>query len=468
MATAVEPFGKRGWRGIGRIAVKHDPVRRNSGLIDDMNASTETSTDTSTESSTESSTETSTETSTGESQASASGASARDSYARDAGACWRAVQARDASARSFVYAVLSTGVFCVAGCPSRLPRRDNVLFYPGATAAEQAGFRACLRCRPRAARIGAGARMDGAASWLTRACRSLESDPGQSITALAHSCGVGRTTLHRAFVRTLGLAPADYRAAVRGARLRTALALEGSVTDAVHAAGFSGPSRAYAAAHAELGLAPGQLLAGGAGLRIRCTAVECALGRMLLAFSETGLCLVEFLDADEAPELRVRARFPRAECVAGALPAESDVAAAVRALEAQGNGAAPQTPPLFEDIPLDIRGTAFQRRVWAALRRVGCGERISYGELAARIGSPQSARAVAQACGSNPLAVLVPCHRVVAADGSAGGYRWGVARKLQLLARERGRDDEAGEKSVAQPVQARKRQRAPKGPSRGA
>lgn len=353
---------------------------------------------------------------------------ARASPRLDADACWCAVRERNAAMQGFVYAVLTTGVFCRAGCPSRLPRRGNVLFYPTAAAAEQAGFRPCLRCRPQT---------DVVPSWLTLACRSLEADPGQSIAALARAAGVGRTTLHRAFVRSLGLAPAAYRAAVRGARLRDALALSASVTEAFYAAGFSGPSRAYAAAHADLGLAPGRLLAGGAGLRVRFTSVECALGRMLLAFSEAGLCLVEFLDPLETPAERIRARFPRAELDAAVPPAQAAVSAVVRAIEACGMpGMQMLRSDVPSEIPLDIRGTAFQRRVWEALREIGPGEEVSYGELAARIGRPGAARAVAQACGSNPLAVLVPCHRVVAADGSIGGYRWGVARKRRLLAWE--------------------------------
>ncbi|HSG88328.1 MAG TPA: bifunctional DNA-binding transcriptional regulator/O6-methylguanine-DNA methyltransferase Ada [Pseudomonadales bacterium] len=339
--------------------------------------------------------------------------------------CWRAVTERDASADDFVYAVLTTGIYCRPGCPSRQPLRANVLFFPNGLAARGAGFRACRRCRP-----GSGA----VPAWLEQACRTFENAAGASVAAVAEACGVDRSTLHRAFVDALGLAPGAYRAAARGRRLRAALAVADSVTSALYEAGFSGPSRAYAAAHEDLGMAPGEIRAGGADLRIRHATGTCALGTVLVASSDRGLCLVEFLDPGEDPAARVRARFPRAAIAAADAGASADVAAVVAVME---------DPRVSLDLPLDIRGTAFQRRVWDELRTLGWGTTVSYGELARRIGRPGAARAVARACADNRLAVLVPCHRVVAADGAVGGYRWGVERKARLLARESEESEES-------------------------
>jgi len=346
----------------------------------------------------------------------------------DPEACWAAVRDRDARARGFFYAVLSTGVVCRPGCAAPRPRREQVLFYPTLAAAQAAGFRACRRCRPGS---------DPVPAWLEPACRALEAGDA-AVGEVAARLGLGRSTLHRGFVRHLGIAPGDYRAAVRGQRLRTALTLPGSVTEAGLEAGFASPSAAWEAARDSLGMAPGRYRRGGEGLELGWIAADTALGPMVAAATDEGLCLVEFLDGepldsragadprDEA-ESRVRDRFPRARLRAADGATRALLQTALARIE---------LPDAGETLPLDILGTAFQRRVWMLLRELGWGERVSYSELARRLGRPGASRAVARACGDNPLAVLVPCHRVVGADGALRGYRWGLARKQWLLERE--------------------------------
>lgn len=275
----------------------------------------------------------------------------------------------------------------------------------------------------------------GPPAWLESACRAFEADPTPTVAAVARACGIDRTTLHRAFVDCLGLAPGAYRSALRARRLRRALAAAGTVTEALYEAGFSGPSRAYAAAHGDLGLAPGRIHDGGRGLTLQYLTGRCSLGPVLVASSQHGLCLVEFLDDERAARERIAERFPLATAVAADARAGAVLSAVVAGID---------DPARAPALPLDIRGTAFQRRVWQALRALRFGERISYGELAARIGRPGAARAVAGACAANRLAVLVPCHRVVGADGRMGGYRWGSERKEALLAREAAGEVDAG------------------------
>lgn len=356
----------------------------------------------------------------------------------DPEACWAAVRDRDARAGGFVYAVLSTGVVCRPGCAAPRPRREQVLFYPTLAAAQAAGFRPCRRCRPGT---------DPVPAWLEPACRALEAGDA-AVGEVAAGLGLGRSTLHRGFVRHLGLAPGDYRAAVRGQRLRTALTLPGPVTEAGLEAGFASPSAAWEAARDSLGMAPGRYRRGGEGLELGWIVADTALGPMVAAATGEGLCLVEFLDtqvtAERAAvdlqveaESRVRGRFPRARL----RPADGDTRALLQTVLGRI-----ELPEAGETLPLDIIGTAFQRRVWMLLRELGWGERVSYSELARRLGRPGASRAVARACGENPLAVLVPCHRVVGADGALRGYRWGLARKQRLLEREvqAGEEGEAG------------------------
>ena len=330
---------------------------------------------------------------------------------------WRAVRDRDGSARDFLYGVLTTGIYCLPGCPSRTPRRENVAFFGTIAEARAAGLRACRRCRPDE---------QGLPPWFEDACMALAA-PGSRVTDVAARCGVSRATLHRAFREVLGLTPSAFRRAAGGARLRSTLEAGGSVLDACFAAGFGSASAAYASSARQLGLAPGEVRDRGARLVLRYATGTSALGTLVAAATPHGLCLLEFLEAGQAPEEAVRARFPRALVEAADDASAGLLAEAIAAVDAPERG---------RGLPLDVQGTAFQQRVWEALTTVAAGERISYSGLAERLGRPEATRAVARAVGQNPLAVLVPCHRVIGKDGTLTGYRWGVERKRRLLERE--------------------------------
>jgi AraC family transcriptional regulator of adaptative response/methylated-DNA-[protein]-cysteine methyltransferase len=337
---------------------------------------------------------------------------------------WRAVQARDrAHDGAFWFAVRTTGVYCRPSCASRAPRRENVAFFDSTSAARAAGFRACLRCRP-----------DGLAphphvAAVARACRLLDAEETpRSIAELADAAGLSPYHFARVFKSVTGLTPMGYQRALRRGRLTEALRDAPSVTAAIYDAGFNSPSRVYEGGTAALGMTPSAWRAAGEGERIRHAVVPCALGHVLVAATGRGVCVIELGDDAAALEARHRTRFARAELT----PADAEfcrwVEAVVRIIDSPGG-------PL--ELPLDIRGTAFQQRVWEALRAIPCGATASYAEVARRIGFPKAARGVAQACAANLVAVAVPCHRVVRADGALGGYRWGLPRKEALLARER-------------------------------
>lgn len=352
---------------------------------------------------------------------------------QDNDARWRAVIGRDARARgAFFYAVRTTGVVCRPGCASRAPRRENVAFYPRLVQALADGFRPCRRCRP--AEDGAGPVPD----WVVEACRRIErAETPPSQAQLARELGVSRAHLARRFRAALGLTPTGYAQALRAQRFRAALGDAGSVLDASYAAGFGAPSRMYARAGRMLGMSPAQYRAGGAGATVHIAIASCRLGAVGVAATGRGVCAVE-LGADEAAVARAIAeRFDAAESVTASVPVGSWLAQVVAVIDDE---AAP------DGIPLDIQGTAFQARVWQALREIPRGSTRSYGEVAAALGQPGAARAVARACATNEVAVLVPCHRVVRGDGQLSGYRWGVARKRALLAAEGaidpGADDE--------------------------
>lgn len=352
--------------------------------------------------------------------------------------CWHALCAREARS-DFVYAVLTTGIFCRPGCPSRRPRREHVLFLADAAAALAAGFRPCRRCAPQGA---------GAPAWFAQACRLLETEPELDLDAVARRCGVGRSTLHRSFRRHLGLAPGAWRRAAAARRLGTALGAERTVSGAIERAGYRQPSTAYGAGRVRLGAGPRALRDGGGGLALTWARAATSLGAVVVAWTDEGLCLLEFLEDGEEPAGRILGRWPAARLRPAAPDDAARIAAVVAALE---------EPRTAAPLPLAVRGTAFQERVWAVLRGLRPGERISYGELARRTGDPRAVRAVARACGENPLAVLVPCHRVVGSDGALRGYRWGLERKRRLLAREAA---EGGG-----PAEAPKRRRARRGAS---
>lgn len=337
---------------------------------------------------------------------------------------WAAVAARDASADGrFVFAVTSTGVYCRPGCPARRPKRANVAFYPDGPAARAAGFRPCLRCEPDAAperRLIAQA-VTAAAALIEAAV--AEGAPAPALAALAARAGYAPHHFHRMFRRATGLTPRGYAAALRARRAEAALAGGASVTGAAMAAGYGAASRFYAGAGARLGMAPSARRDGGRGETIRHAIVQTSLGPALAAATDRGLCALRF-DADADWLAR---RYPAARIEPGGAAFAATAAAAAALVEAAGSD---------PGLPLDLRGTAFQERVWQALRAIPAGAVASYAEVAEAIGAPRAARAVAAACAANPLAVVVPCHRVVRADGGLSGYRWGPARKASLLARE--------------------------------
>jgi AraC family transcriptional regulator of adaptative response/methylated-DNA-[protein]-cysteine methyltransferase len=329
------------------------------------------------------------------------------------------VQAGD----SFVYAVRTTGIYCRPGCASRRPRRENVRFFDEPALARMAGYRPCLRCRPDQDRP------DPDADSVALACRLIEAaETPPSLTVLAAAVGLSPFHFQRRFKAAVGLTPAAYARARRSQRIREALAGDGPVTEAIYAAGFNSSGRFYEAAADSLGMTPTAFKKGGHGEVIRFAVRPCWLGQVMVAATERGVCAITLGDDPQALLADLRARFAQAQLVAADADFEHLVAQALAVVEHPARGHA---------LPLDIRGAAFQQRVWDALRRIPAGATASYGQIAAAIGAPGSARAVARACASNALAVAIPCHRVVRADGALAGYRWGVERKQAILTREK-------------------------------
>ncbi|HEV7274747.1 MAG TPA: bifunctional DNA-binding transcriptional regulator/O6-methylguanine-DNA methyltransferase Ada, partial [Devosiaceae bacterium] len=331
---------------------------------------------------------------------------------------WRAVLARDAAADgSFVYAVSTTGVYCRPSCPSRHARPEHVSFHADGAAAAAAGFRPCRRCRPDEAPLAVRQ-----AEQVAAACRLLEqAEELPTLAELARAVGISPFHLHRLFKAQTGVTPRAYGAARRAERLRAALAEgRGSVTAAIYDAGYNAASRFYESADAVLGMTPSTYRGGGESAEIRFAVGQSALGAVLVARSPRGVCAILLGDDPEALLRDLQRRFPKATLIGGDREFEQLVATVVGFVEA---------PTLGLDLPLDIRGTAFQQRVWQALRQIRPGETVSYAELARRIGAPGSVRAVAGACAANAIAVAIPCHRVVRTDGGLSGYRWGIERK---------------------------------------
>ena len=337
---------------------------------------------------------------------------------------WAAVVSRDrAAGGEFVYSVKTTGIYCRPGCSARRPRREHVRFHATCEEAEAAGFRPCRRCRPDGPSVAE--RHTGAVAAACRLVETAEEMP--TLDALAASAGMSRSHFHRIFKAATGCTPRAYAAARRAERMREALRRDGTVTDAVHDAGFNSNSRFYAASSEILGMSPASFRRGGPGETIRFAVGECSLGAILVAATAQGVCAILLGDDPDALVHDLEDRFPNAGIVGADPEFEALVARIVGFVEA---------PALGIDLPLDIRGTAFQHRVWRALRDIPAGATATYREVAERIGSPGAMRAVARACASNPLAVAVPCHRVVRNDGTLAGYRWGVERKRSLLERE--------------------------------
>lgn len=355
-------------------------------------------------------------------------ASPADPYPDDA-ARWAAVLARDPAADgAFILGVRTTGVYCRPTCPARRPNRENIAFYPHPAAARAAGLRACRRCEPDAAperRVAAQA-VAAAAGMIAAAV--ADEAPAPTLQALAARAGYAPHHFHRLFKRQTGLTPAALARALRARAAEAGLAAGDSVTEAIHAAGYGSPSRFYAEAGARLGMSPAARRDGGRGETIRHAVTQTSLGPVLVAATPRGVCAIQFGDDAAALAAWLRRRFPAAELAPPDAAFENLVAAVAALVERPGQDRA---------LPLDLRGTAFQERVWQALRAIPAGATASYAGIAAAIGRPTAARAVAAACAANPVAVAVPCHRVLRSGGALSGYRWGVARKAALLDRER-------------------------------
>jgi AraC family transcriptional regulator, regulatory protein of adaptative response / methylated-DNA-[protein]-cysteine methyltransferase len=337
---------------------------------------------------------------------------------------WARVLARDRSAdETFWYSVATTGVYCRPSCPSRTPNPKNVRFHESIADAKGAGFRACKRCKPDQPSLDVQN-----AETVSRICRLIEkAEEIPSLAELAKAAELSPGYFHRVFKAVTGVTPKEYAAGYRSEKVRDELRRSSTVTEAIYDAGFNSNGRFYEKSGEMLGMTPTAWRAGGADAVIRFAVGECSLGSILVAKSEKGVCAVEFGDDPGKLVRDLQDRFPKARLIGADSAFEQLVATVVGFIEEPARGL---------DLPLDVRGTAFQQRVWQALRTIPAGETVSYAQIAERIGSPKAVRAVAQACASNTIAVAIPCHRVVRTDGGLSGYRWGVERKRALLERE--------------------------------
>jgi AraC family transcriptional regulator of adaptative response/methylated-DNA-[protein]-cysteine methyltransferase len=337
---------------------------------------------------------------------------------------WAAVVSRDAQADGqFYYAVRTTGVFCRPSCGARPARRENVSFFATTAEAEAAGFRACKRCRPTESPPAARR-----AEIAAKACRAIETaETPPSLAELSRAAGLSPHHFHRLFKTATGVTPKAYADAHRSQRVRAGLEGDGTVTQAIYDAGFNSGGRFYEKSAAVLGMTPTKFRRGGERTVIRFAIGDCDLGAILVAATDKGVCAILLGEDPDTLARQLQDRFPRADLIGADAEFEATVARVVAMVEQPGVGL---------DLPLDIRGTAFQQRVWETLRQLKSGETASYAEIARRIGAPKATRAVAQACAANNLAVAVPCHRIVRTNGDLSGYAWGVERKRALLERE--------------------------------
>lgn len=339
---------------------------------------------------------------------------------------WQAVLTRDARFDGAVFfGVRSTGIYCRPSCPARRPRREQVVFFRIPEAAESAGFRSCRRCRPRNV-----SQADPQVEMVRQACRYIEEhiDTLPTLEALSAHTGVSQFHLQRVFKRVTGITPRQYSEACRLSRFKTRVKKGDSVTGAMYDAGYGSSSRLYERAPSQLGMTPADYRRGGKGTRIGYTTARCSLGWLLVAATDKGVCAVRLGDSDVALEADLLSEYPAADV-------QRDDAALNRWVELLLNHLEGARPHL--DLPLDVQATAFQWSVWEKLREIPYGSTRSYGEIARAIGRPTATRAVARAIATNPVALVVPCHRVIREDRSLGGYRWGVERKQALLERER-------------------------------
>lgn len=337
---------------------------------------------------------------------------------------WASVVARAPKADSkFYYSVKTTGVYCRASCSARLARPENVRFHATCKDAESAGFRPCKRCKPNQDSL-----LEQHTARIAAACQLIENlQEVPNLEQLSKHVGLSTYHFHRVFKAIAGLTPKEYAVADRQKRVRNTLAISDTVTEAIYNAGYNSSGRFYETSDRVLGMTPSTYRAGGARTDIRFAVGECSLGSILVAKSDRGICAILLGDDPDALTRNLQNRFPQANLIGGDTIFEQLVSKVVGFVEA---------PALGLELPLDIRGTAFQQRVWQALLEIPVGSTASYTDIAQRIGLPKSVRAVAQACGANALAVAIPCHRVVRNDGALSGYRWGVERKRTLLERE--------------------------------
>jgi AraC family transcriptional regulator of adaptative response/methylated-DNA-[protein]-cysteine methyltransferase len=340
----------------------------------------------------------------------------------DADRAWRAVLARDAGADgAFVTAVRTTRIYCRPSCPARHPKRENVQFYASSEEAEQAGYRPCKRCKPN--------EVHQHTLVVQQVCDEIDARPDEppTLAELGELTGMSPFHLQRIFKRRLGISPRQYADAKRLERLKSSLReAHSDVTRAGYDAGYGSSSRLYEQAPEQLGMTPGVYRHGGRGMHVRYTIVDSPLGRLLVGTTERGVCKLSIGDDDDVLRETLRDEYPAAE-----LTEDAGISPWVVSIVGHLEGRQPRL-----DLPLDIQATAFQRRVWQELRAIPYGQTRSYAEVAKAIGEPKAVRAVANACGQNPVAIVVPCHRVVRSDGSLGGYHWGAERKARLLAQE--------------------------------
>ena len=336
---------------------------------------------------------------------------------------WKAAESRDTSmVGMFVIAVTSTGIYCRPGCPARMPKRENVRFFADCAEAEAAGFRACLRCKPRE-RFE-----DRSAALVQRACEMLEEgDDPPGLSAIGRALGVSTAQLQRMFRRALGITPGEYAEARRLERLKGGLRNGRSVTESLYEAGYGSSSRLYESASDRLGMTPGTYRKGGRGMKIRYHTVDSDFGKLLVAGTERGVCAVHLANDDSELGIALRGEYPEAIIERDEGSLRHWVGEIIEYL---------QGARVRLDLPLDIQGTAFQFRVWRALQKIAYGATKTYGEIAQAIGQPGAARAVGHACGTNPVPLIIPCHRVVGSNGKLGGYGLGLDRKRKLLAQE--------------------------------
>jgi AraC family transcriptional regulator of adaptative response/methylated-DNA-[protein]-cysteine methyltransferase len=345
---------------------------------------------------------------------------------------WQAVLDRDQAADGrFVLAVRTTGIYCRPTCPSRMPKRENVQFFAVPEAARQAGFRACKRCRPDDAEAPEPnlARVREVCAYIEHRLEDGECGP-PTLAEMAGHVGLSPHHLQRRFKQLMGVSPAQYTDAVRLDRLKAGLKAGEDVTGALYGAGYGAPSRLYERAPGELGMTPASYARGGKGAAMRFAIVDSPLGRLLVAATATGISFLAFGDDDAALEAELRDEFPLAEIERD----EEVLGAWTAAVLAHLEGAAPHV-----GLPLDVRATAFQRRVWSELLKIPVGATLTYSQIAGRLGKPKAQRAVGRACATNPVSLLIPCHRAIREDGGLGGYRWGLDRKQRLIESERAR-----------------------------